>query len=82
MRNLYIADLNKFSLKFLLTNRPYDYIWREFRELENRLPTIYLSGEDEVEVEKISQEIDLVIQNRVEDISRKRSLELDEHIFL
>jgi hypothetical protein len=59
VRDLHVADSNKFSLKFLLTSRPYDYIRREFRELENRLPTIHLNGEDEVEVEKISREIDL-----------------------
>jgi hypothetical protein len=82
VRNLYVADSNKFSLKFLLTSRPYGHIRREFRELENSLPTIHLSGEGEIEVEKISREIDLVIQNRVEDIGRKRSLEPDERTFL
>jgi NACHT domain len=82
VRHLYVADSNKLNLKFLLTSRPYDHIRREFRELESRLPTIHLSGENEVEIEKISREIDLVIQNRVEDISRKRSLELDERTFL
>ena len=78
--NLY--DSEKLSLKFLLTSRPYDHIRREFRDLENRLPTIHLSGEDETEVKKISGEIDLVIQNRVEVICRRRSLEPDECEFL
>ncbi|KAI9862582.1 MAG: hypothetical protein M1813_004434, partial [Trichoglossum hirsutum] len=82
VRNLYVAGSNKFCLKFLLTSRPYDHIRREFRGLENRLPTIHLSGEDEVEIEKISREIDLVIQNRVEDIGRKKSLEPIERTFL
>ncbi|KAF7509335.1 hypothetical protein GJ744_008058 [Endocarpon pusillum] len=82
VRNLYIADSNEFSLKILLTSRPYDHIRREFRELERHLPTIHLSGEDEIEIEKISREIDLVIQRRVEDICTKRCLEPDERIFL
>ncbi len=82
VRHLYVADSSKFSLKFLLTSRPYDHIRREFRELESRLPTIHLSGEGEVEIEKISREIDLVIQNRVESIGKKRFLEPDECTFL
>ena len=82
MSNLYVADSNRFRLKFMLTSRPYDHIRRGFWKLENRLSTIHLSGEDEVEVEKISREIDLVIESRVEDIGRKRSLELNERAFL
>jgi ankyrin repeat domain-containing protein 50 len=82
MSNLYAADSNKFRLKFMLTSRPYGHIRRGFWELENRPSTIHLSGEDEVEVEKISREIDLVIKSRVEDIGRKRLLELDERTFL
>jgi len=82
MSNIYVTNSNKFRLKFILTSRPYDHIRRGFWELENRLSTIHLSGEDEVEVEKISREIDLVIKSRVEDIGRKRSLELDERTFL
>ena len=82
VRNLYVTDSNKFSLKFLLTSRPYDHIRREFWELENRMPTIHLSGENEVEVERISREIDPVIKDRVERIGRKRSLGPDERTFL
>jgi hypothetical protein len=82
VKNLYVTDSDNFRLKFLLTSRPYDHIRRELRELENSLPTIHLSGEGEVEVEKISREIDLVIKNRVEDIGRKRALEPEELIFL
>src|SRR6266536_326180 len=82
LRNLYVAYSSKFRLKFLLTSRGYDHIRREFWELENLLPTIHLNGEDEVEVEKISGEIALVIKKRVEDVGRKRSLEPDECTFL
>jgi hypothetical protein len=69
-------------LKFLLISRSYDYIRREFRELENHLFIIHLSGEGEIEVEKISREIDLVIKNRIEAIGKKRVLESDERTFL
>ena len=82
MKSLYMADSNKFNLKFLLTSRPYGNIRHGFWELENYLPTIHLSGEDEVEVEKISREIDLVIKKEVEDIGRKRLLNPDECTFL
>jgi len=80
--NLYVTDSEKFSLKFLLTSRPYDHIRREFRDLENRLPTIHLSGEDETEVKNISRDIGLVIQNRVECIGKRKSLQPDECEFL
>ena len=80
LKDLYSA--NSGSLKFLLTSRPYGHIRREFQELEKRLPSIHLSGENEVEASKISQEIDLVIQSRVEYIGNKRSLEPDELTFL
>ncbi|KAF2185930.1 hypothetical protein K469DRAFT_664957, partial [Zopfia rhizophila CBS 207.26] len=78
----YSASTNKSKLKFLLTSRPYDHMRREFWELDNRLPTIHLSGEGEVEVEKISREINLVIKDRVEKVGKKRSLRPDERTFL
>ena len=70
------------KLKFLLTSRPYGDIKRGFRELEGRVPTVHLSGESEAEVEKITQEIDLVIQSRIKAISKERCLEPDECTFL
>ena len=48
----------------------------------SRLPTIRLSGEDEEEVNKIRQEIDLVIRYRVVKIGTMRCLEAEECIFL
>ena len=55
-------------LKAILTSRPYLDIRRGFYPLECELPTIHLSGESEEEVDKISREIDLVIESRVADV--------------
>lgn len=51
---LYAAKRN-FNLKFLLTSRPYSGIRRGFQPLKIQgLPMIHLSGESDVEMEKIS----------------------------
>ncbi len=76
--NLYWPGASSLTLKFLVTSRPYVSIQREFQGLKDRLPTIHLAGENEDEIVKISREIDLVIGNRVEDISRKLQLQPDE----
>ncbi|RYP12344.1 hypothetical protein DL765_007390 [Monosporascus sp. GIB2] len=90
-RNQLIDTLSKFSsrttthapaLKFLLTSRPYVDIKRRFRHLECDLPTIHLKGENEEEITKISHEIDMVIRNRVMDISRTLELGLEEQSVL
>jgi ankyrin repeat domain-containing protein 50 len=81
LSKFFISQPKKLRLKFLLTSRPYDHIRREFQELKSRVPTIHLSGDDEVEVEKIAKEIDLVIKDRVQEIGRKRSLTPDESFF-
>ena len=70
------------NLKLLVTSRLYHDIRCGFRELENHLPFIHLSGEDEGEVEKIAEEIDLVIQHRVHKISVEKSLLDHERTFL
>ncbi|KAH8204199.1 hypothetical protein TruAng_001619 [Truncatella angustata] len=54
---------------FLVTSRPYAYIQREFQILEDSQPTIHLSGENQEEVEKISREIDIVIEARLNELS-------------
>jgi hypothetical protein len=82
LHKFYGAGANKFALKFLLTSRPYAHIRREFQSLKNRLPTIHLSGEDELELEKISQEIDIFIKSRVGDIGAKLLLIPEERTFL
>ncbi|KAJ5102458.1 hypothetical protein N7532_002987 [Penicillium argentinense] len=62
------------KVKFLVTSRPYSYIYRDFQGVQEDLSTVHLSGEGEEEIGQITKEIDLVIQKRVEDISRKRGL--------
>ncbi|KAJ5560315.1 hypothetical protein N7513_002714 [Penicillium frequentans] len=73
---------NNHRLKFLLTSRPYSWISEEFRELEDQMPTIHLSGDGEVESKEISREIDLVIKKRVDDIAVRKSLDDQERNFL
>ena len=70
------------SLKILLTSRPYAELQRDFRLLEIRHCLIHLSGENEAEVDKISQEIDLVIEKRVEELTQRLQLEPSEKEFL
>jgi Cdc6-like AAA superfamily ATPase len=68
---LYRTESN-FNLKFLLTSRPYGGIRRGFQPLElPGLPVIHLSGESDVEMKKISQEIDVFIKARVHDIGAR-----------
>jgi hypothetical protein len=72
-------------LKFLMTSRPYHHIKSEFQELEESIATIHLghlSAENQDEVDKISREIDLVIDYRVEKISKDRNLQPAEQKFL
>ncbi|KAK6513280.1 hypothetical protein TWF506_009439 [Arthrobotrys conoides] len=58
-----------FNSKFLLTSRPYGEIRRGFHTLKiPGLPIIHLSGENKVEMKKISREIDVFIEARVESI--------------
>ncbi|RYP50073.1 hypothetical protein DL768_004359 [Monosporascus sp. mg162] len=82
LSKLYESKTSTFALKFLLTSRPYASIQREFQILENSQPTIHLSGENEVEVDKISQEIDLVIKVKVEDLGARLNLQREEMQFL
>ncbi|KAJ5502883.1 hypothetical protein N7463_005757 [Penicillium fimorum] len=79
---LYRRDNSKSVLKFLVTSRPYVYIQREFQPLKNRAPEIHLSGEDDVETEKIANEINLVIQARVEEMGDRLRLDNHERVFL
>lgn len=69
-------------LKFILTSRPYLQIQRGFRRLENSWPTIHLRGEDDTQVTKIAQEIDVFTKSRIHDISETLSLEGWETKFL
>jgi ankyrin repeat protein len=72
-----------FNLKFLLTSRPYGGIRRGFEPLNlPGLPVIHLSGESEVEMQKISQEINIFIRARVQDIRNRLKLTKDEQDLL
>jgi ankyrin repeat domain-containing protein 50 len=72
-----------FNLKFLLTSRPYGGIRRSFQPLEIReMPVIHLSGESDVEMEKISGEIDIFIKARVQSIKAQLKLRHDEEELL
>ncbi|KAL6235358.1 hypothetical protein BDW75DRAFT_230428 [Aspergillus navahoensis] len=82
IESLFLSNLGKRNLKFLMTSRPYDQIRRDFFRLEKSLPTIRLSGENEENIEKISSEIDLVITERVRDIGDRNHLEVDECDFI
>ena len=61
-------------LRILVTSRPYDDIYRGFRAIPSTLPTIQLRGEDEND--RISQEINLVIQAQVVKLATELKLEL------
>ena len=72
-----------FNLKFLVTSRPYSGIRRGFQPLKiPELPVIHLSGESDVEMEKISREIDIFINARVKNIGAQLSLRDDEQKLL
>ena len=85
IRTLYSHGSQLCHIKFLMTSRPYHHIKAEFHELEESLPTIHLghlSAENEIEVDKISREIDLVIDYRVKKICRERNLQSAEQKYL
>ncbi|RYP69685.1 hypothetical protein DL771_005964 [Monosporascus sp. 5C6A] len=60
------------NLKVLITSRPYSEIRRGLPSPEIQgLSVIHLSGESDIEREKISQEINLFIKDRVQNIKQK-----------
>lgn len=64
-----------FNVKFLITSRPYVEIHRGLQPLDiPGLPVIHLSGESEDEMEKISQEINVYISARVQDVGQRLQL--------
>ena len=72
-----------FNLKFLVTSRPYGGIRRGFQPLEiPGLPVIHLSGESDIEREKISREIDVFINARVKNIGAQLKLRNDQQELL
>jgi ankyrin repeat domain-containing protein 50 len=80
---LYSTTTRNSNLKFLLTSRPYDGIRRGFQPLKiPGLPVIHLSGESEIEMEKISLEIDGFIKVRAQDIGERLKLTKNEQDLL
>ncbi|KAL6236307.1 hypothetical protein BDW75DRAFT_229631 [Aspergillus navahoensis] len=82
VESLYLGHIGNRKLKFLMTSRPYDHIRRDFFNLEDGLSIIHLSGENEENIEMISHEINLVIEERVRDIGQRNSLEAGECQFI
>ncbi|KAI1322672.1 ankyrin repeat-containing domain protein [Xylariaceae sp. FL0255] len=62
------------GLKFLVTSRPYFRIQKDFQILKDSQPTIHLSGESKTEAEEIAREIAIVIQQRIEELSKTHRL--------
>ncbi|KAF2732010.1 purine and uridine phosphorylase, partial [Polyplosphaeria fusca] len=60
------------KLKYLLTSRPYEQILCEFRSLLDAFPRIRIPGEEESE--RISQEVNHVIQFRVDRLAKEKAL--------
>ena len=58
--------------KYLLTSRPYELIMSDFEELIDRFPHIRITGEEESE--RISQEVNYVIEYRVRLLAREKKL--------
>ncbi|KID83213.1 Ankyrin repeat protein [Metarhizium guizhouense ARSEF 977] len=63
------------KLKYLLTCRPYEQIMSKFRSLIRDFPNIHIPGEEESET--ISQEVNLVIAKRVNQLSEQKNLSPD-----
>ena len=60
------------KLKFLLTSRPYGQILDRFRGLMDAFPSIRIPGEQESE--SISQEVNHVVQYRVQQLAKEKGL--------
>jgi ankyrin repeat protein len=58
------------AVRFLLTSRFYLDIAAGFQDLERKVPTIHLSGENEEQTNKITREIDMVIRSRIAGMHR------------
>ncbi|KAL5088802.1 hypothetical protein Trisim1_006217 [Trichoderma cf. simile WF8] len=63
------------KLKYLLTCRPYEEIISEFHNLKAAFPEIHIPGEEESEA--IGHEIEHVVQHRLNQLSKAKSLSVD-----
>jgi ankyrin repeat protein len=76
LKQLFHKDQRQLNeTKFLLTSRPYEHIVSEFRELVDAFPYIHIPGEESSET--ISQEVNLVIESRVEKLAKEKNLKAD-----
>ena len=73
-----VQNVTNTELKFLVTSRPYFEIETEFSTAGDILAEISLKGEDESE--KISKEIDLVIDEEILRIARARRYPLETEV--
>ncbi|KAK0709428.1 ankyrin repeat-containing domain protein [Lasiosphaeria miniovina] len=72
-----------FNLKFLIISQPHGTIRRGFQPLDMPgLPLVHLSGESEVETDKIAREIDIYIRARVQSIRDRLTLSLEDEQLL
>jgi ankyrin repeat protein len=70
-------------IKFLVTSRPYEHIRRQFyRRLGSHMPSIHLQGDHGPTADEIVQEIQCVVDSRIEEIANLFSLESDERQLL
>ncbi|KAI9929342.1 hypothetical protein MW887_000810 [Aspergillus wentii] len=81
VQDFFLINAGKCKVKLLITSRPYYDIRYGFQE-RRHMSMIHLSGEGEEEVEKIAQEINLVVEKRVDDIGNKRRLRTEQCQFL
>ncbi|KAH6842236.1 hypothetical protein B0I37DRAFT_399035 [Chaetomium sp. MPI-CAGE-AT-0009] len=63
------------KIRTLLTCRPYEGIFAEFRGLFKDFPFIHIPGEDESDA--IGREVNLVVAHRVEQLAREKGLRDD-----
>jgi ankyrin repeat protein len=66
------SSLSGSKLKFLLTSRPYKQIVGSFRSLLKSFPHVHIPGEEEFEA--IAQEINYVINYRVDRLAEEKEL--------
>lgn len=81
LKQLFHKDQRQLNeTKFLVTSRPYEHIVSEFRELVEAFPHIHIPGEESSET--ISQEVNLVIESRVEKLAKEKNLkaEIKDHL--
>ncbi|GAP83024.2 putative ankyrin repeat protein [Rosellinia necatrix] len=67
-------------LKYLLTSRPYEQVVSQFWDLLDSFPHVHIPGEEKSDI--ISQEVNCVINYRVEKLARKKGLtdEVKNHL--